>query len=520
MKDILQLFDLYYYSINPYSFVPLMVACVAILIFYFLFCLDKYSDLNRSLGTVALSCAIWLTGISLMLNASLYRVAFFWSHIMYLGIVLTPVTLFHLSSVIAQRQTRQRIVVIILFGLALLTFLGETYFFQGMQMLSFGPYPLVGSLGGQSFIDRGGGIFYFIVLCYLLSFINFISTLLKSPDPAAKSKIRFFMAAFLAFLLSYSDLLISYVSVNNIIFDALAMTSIVILGFMIGTLFFVFRQEILAAKEHAVKLQSELEKKTLEISNIVGELRATQLKLLETGKVSAVASLSAGILHQISQPITAIHGFVKFIKKEMKPEETFYRPICLMEEQSQYLKEMLEDLMELIRHREIKKESINVNSCINRAMNLLTDELRIRRVNWDLFLDNKLPMVHADSVHLQQVFMNVVINAIQALSTLPRGSNRYLKITSEFNPYKNQVILSFQDTGPGLPPEDQKQVFEPFFSTKTKGAGIGLALCKDLIAEHRGTIEVVSTLGEGANFIIKLPSAAAVDPANLGVQKI
>lgn len=290
----------------------------------------------------------------------------------------------------------------------------------------------------------------------------------------------------------------------------LPLTTLALISFLVGLLSFRVHKRNKMLKGRIEKLEHEISQKAVEISQIIGELRATQLKLFETGKISAVASLSAGILHQISQPITAIHGFVKFIKKEMKKEEPFYKPICLMEEQSQYLKEMLEDLMELIRHREIRKENIDVNACIRRALNLLTDELRIRRVNWDLFLEDNLPLVYADNVHLQQIFMNVVINAIQALSLLPRGSVRYIKITSELNKNKNQIILSFQDTGPGLSPEDQKQIFEPFFSTKTTGAGIGLALCKDLIAEHEGTVDVISLPGQGATFMITLPCASMV----------
>ncbi len=284
--------------------------------------------------------------------------------------------------------------------------------------------------------------------------------------------------------------------------------------FLVAALGLVFALIHRAALKRNQELEHEIQQKSSEIFKVVGELRATQIKLFETGKVSALATLSAGILHQISQPITAIHGFVRFIKKEMKPEEPFYKPICLMEEQSQYLKEMLEDLMELIRHREIKKENISVNPCIQRAMNLLTDELRIQRVNWDLILGEDLPLIYADSVQLQQVFMNIVINAIQAMSLLPRGSPRYLKITSQHAKDQNEIVISFQDTGPGLDLEDQKQIFEPFFSTKTKGTGIGLALCKDLVAEHRGTITVTSRPGGGANFIIKLPCAEVLAAAN------
>ena len=156
------------------------------------------------------------------------------------------------------------------------------------------------------------------------------------------------MMIFFASVPAYNDLLSGYVNVFPFGY-------ISILGVLAATTAFAIREHIKTSEQRVHKLENEIAEKAVEISQIIGELRATQLKLFETGKISAVASLSAGILHQISQPITAIHGFVKFIKKEMNKEDPFYKPICLMEEQSQYLKEMLSDLMELIRHREIKK---------------------------------------------------------------------------------------------------------------------------------------------------------------------
>lgn len=257
-------------------------------------------------------------------------------------------------------------------------------------------------------------------------------------------------------------------------------------------------------KQHA----NELSVKEREVSLVVEELRDTQLKLFESGKISAVASLSAGILHQITQPITAITGFSKFLKKEMKPEDVFYRPVCLIDEQASYLKQMLGNLMELVRHREIKKENININDPIMRAMNLLKDELRIRRINWDLNLGEDVPAVFADSIHLQQIFMNIITNAIQVLGEMPPGAERYIEVSSRFDQPGQQVIVSIRDTGPGINLLDKMRIFEPFFSTKSKGAGIGLALCHDLVSEHGGTILVDSGPNEGTTFLVHLPAVS------------
>lgn len=253
-----------------------------------------------------------------------------------------------------------------------------------------------------------------------------------------------------------------------------------------------------------LRLRDDIQQKTKTLEATIKDLKAAQLKLLESGKTSALASLSAGILHQISQPITAIHGFIRFMKKEMKTDDVFYRPVMLMDEQSTYIRNMLENLMELVRHRKIQKDAVDVNAVLTKSMNLLGDELRIRRIGWDLYLDKELPEVLADPLHLQQVFMNLTVNAMEALSEQPAGETRTLEITTYWNRDINQTVISFKDNGPGIAPQAKERVFDPFFSTKEKGSGVGLALCHDLIIEHGGKMEVVSG-AQGTTFHIYLP---------------
>jgi signal transduction histidine kinase len=104
--------------------------------------------------------------------------------------------------------------------------------------------------------------------------------------------------------------------------------------------------------------------------------------------------------------------------------------------------------------------------------------------------------------------MNIVVNAIEALSDVAKGVLRQLNVSSRYDRQSDRVIVSFQDSGPGISEEEKGHVFEPFYSTKNSGTGIGLALCYDLVAEHGGSIDVESTKA-GATFIIKLPCGAA-----------
>jgi signal transduction histidine kinase len=195
------------------------------------------------------------------------------------------------------------------------------------------------------------------------------------------------------------------------------------------------------------------------------------------------------------------------MKKEMKPEDVFYKPVMIMDEQSTYIRNMLENLMELVRHRKIQKDAVYVNAILAKAMNLLSDELRIRRIGWDVEMDKDLPAVFADGLHLQQVFMNLAVNAMEALSDQPPGKPRTLEILTLWDRSAAQAHISFKDNGPGIDRDARAKIFEPFFSTKEKGSGIGLALCHDLISEHGGTIEVDSG-SEGSSFMIKLPCLA------------
>jgi len=253
-----------------------------------------------------------------------------------------------------------------------------------------------------------------------------------------------------------------------------------------------------------IRLKGALKEKNSQLEDAVMKLKAAQVKLMDSSKKGALAALSAGLLHQISQPITAIHGFVRFMKKEMDINSPFYKPVCVMDEQSFYIKNMLANLMELIRHQKTQKTQTNINTVIHKSMNLLLDELRIRRIGWDLQLDDCVPFIFGDALHLQQVFMNLVVNAMEALSEMPHGAPRALLVSSKYDMENHQAVIIFKDNGPGIANEYQANIFDPFFSTKPQGSGIGLALCHDLIHEHGGSINVESN-HDGTIFTVKLP---------------
>ncbi len=484
-----------------------MVAVLFLAMGIFNLRLDKKASFIRPLLYLCANVCLWLLACAFAFNAKAQDVLLFWIKVQFAGFSILPAALLHLASVYARRYDKKRTLIFTAYALqsAFACFIFVQMSFAGLQQYFWGFSFSAGFLPNVFLLST----LFFIAAGIMLLRQHYRSL---TVGDLTKKRTKYLIVAFCFAAFSIVDVFPGY-GIAIYPLGYLAM-----LCFVISFTYAVVRYHNLVIANHAKELEIKIEEKTKEVSRVLEELRTMQLKLIETGKISALASLSAGILHQISQPITAIHGFVKFMKKEMKDTEPFYKAIVIMEEQSTYLKDMLEDLMELIRHREIKKENVDINPCIKRAVNLLTDELRIRRINWDTVLAENLPAVYADCVHLQQIFMNIIVNAMEALSALPKGSTRYIKITSAHDNVKNQITVSFEDTGPGINKETQAQIFEPFFSTKAKGAGIGLALCKDLIAEHGGVIDIHSEENKGTTFIVRLPASKNI-LENLTVQK-
>ena len=334
---------------------------------------------------------------------------------------------------------------------------------------------------------------------HYLNFIRFPQR--REVDRPYRRKLEFTMAAFILTVLS------NFTALNNYGVSIYPL-GLIMLFLAMGTMGYAL------VKYHNVTFLSRLREIGGEVAQEKGKVQKARLKLADMGKASIFASLSAGILHQMCQPITAVHGLAKFMHNSMKKDNPYFKSVDLIVEQSSYMKEMLNDLMDLVRHKEVKRENININICVERALRLLKDEFRIKRINWDFSPGEDLPDVFADSIHLQETFMNIAVNAIETLGTLPRGEKRYFKIATAYEPLERRVSACLENTGPALSEEQKEHIFEPFFTNRSTGAGIGLALCKDLITEHGGDVFVenvkdAGVAGEdlGVRFCVKLPVA-------------
>ncbi len=234
----------------------------------------------------------------------------------------------------------------------------------------------------------------------------------------------------------------------------------------------------------------------------VTEERLMQERLLQSEKMVSVGQLVSGVAHELNNPLTGIMGFAQLLmardldEKTGADVETIYR-------EAERAAKIVQNLLSFARRKRTEKEPANLNSLLERVLELRNYDLQVKSIDLELQLDPKLPETMVDANQIQQVFLNLIINAEQAiLAEKERGT---LKVRTKGE--KGNIRVSFEDDGPGMEEGTLRRVFDPFFTTKEvgEGTGLGLTICYGIIDEHNGRIWAESQPGRGTTFIIELP---------------
>lgn len=261
-------------------------------------------------------------------------------------------------------------------------------------------------------------------------------------------------------------------------------------------------------KEELMRLSETLEQKVQEKTK---ELKETQAQMIQTAKMAAVGQLSAGVAHEINNPLGGILGYAQFILEKLeKPEftmddfKTCRKYLEYIEKESQRCKRIVEDLLTFSRKSSEKFESVDVKSTMETILSILRHLLELQNIKITIEYAPQLPQVFGNTNQLQQVFTNIIINAQQAM---PTGGELIISAQVVEKDKKKNLAISFQDTGRGIPKESLERIFEPFFTTKQemKSLGLGLSICYQIIQEHNGEILVESEVGKGTKFTVILP---------------
>ncbi len=230
----------------------------------------------------------------------------------------------------------------------------------------------------------------------------------------------------------------------------------------------------------------------------VNLLKQVQEQLIQAERLSAIGEMTAKVAHEIRNPLVTIGGFARSVLKSLPPESTQARKCEIIVGETLRLEEILGSLLDYSRQAELKLEPCRLEEIIGQACSLLRSELRKNRVRVDRDIQKELPELSLDVHKIEQVLINLLKNAMEAM---PDGG--VIKLSAQQQ--GRFVSLNVQDTGEGMSPDIVKNVFNPFFTTRSEGFGLGLAISRTYVYDHGGNISVDSQPGRGTSFNILLP---------------
>ena len=232
-----------------------------------------------------------------------------------------------------------------------------------------------------------------------------------------------------------------------------------------------------------------------------GEKRL-QEKVYLHSRLASIGELAAGVAHELNNPLTGIIGFSQRLLRK-STDQTINRDLERIYNEAQRAVRVVQNLLAFARRHDLKKQFSDVNEILARALELRAYELRTSNIDLGVELAPDLPKTIADFGEIQEVFLNIIMNAEQAMTEANHGG----KLSVNTQRVKKYIKIRFTDDGPGIPAEKLGKVFDPFFTTRggRGGTGLGLSVCHSIVAEHGGRIYAESKPGKGTTFIVELP---------------
>ncbi|MBI5361266.1 MAG: HAMP domain-containing protein [Planctomycetes bacterium] len=254
------------------------------------------------------------------------------------------------------------------------------------------------------------------------------------------------------------------------------------------------------------RMSKSLEEQREKIIALGNEQSQLQAQMFQQEKMSVIGQLSATIAHELNTPLNTILLQAQLLKEELEEKspkgENGPGDIKMLETEIARCKLIVQNLLDFSRQPFNEKEPADMELLLEKTLQIMKNEFALRKIIVSRVIVNKLPEISANVNHLQQVFLNLLNNAMDAM---PDGGN--ITITSGYIEDDNAIQIAIKDTGTGITKEDLKRIFDYFFTTKEpgKGTGLGLPICKQIVNDHGGTIDVQSEPDKGSIFIIKLP---------------
>ena len=232
----------------------------------------------------------------------------------------------------------------------------------------------------------------------------------------------------------------------------------------------------------------------------VTQLKDLESEMRENERLAAVGRMAAGVAHEVRNPLSSIKGLALLLKDKFSKESREYETTGLLVQEVERMNRTISELLSFSRPAVLDLQPVNVAELLTESLQLVSADTASEQVRTSLHCEPDLPRIHADRDRLSQVFINILLNGLQAME---QGGN--LEIIARKSSSGKRIELQFNDTGKGIKPEHLGQVFFPYFTTKSGGTGIGLAISQKIIFDHGGTIRLESVPGKGTTVFVELP---------------
>jgi len=262
------------------------------------------------------------------------------------------------------------------------------------------------------------------------------------------------------------------------------------------------REAVAENSQFTQKLESKVAERTQ-------QLKAAHQKLLQSDRLASLGQLAASVAHEINNPVSGVLNLSMLMQRMLKDDgvppnrlDEFRKYLGQVTSETSRVGRIVSDLLAFSRRSKPHRAPADLNQIVRTTLSLVQHKLKLSNVEVESRLADNLPPVPCDPSQIQQVVLNMTLNAAEAAQ--PKGGGRVTVSTEACDPV---VLLTISDNGEGIPPENLAKIFDPFFTTKPegKGVGLGLAVSFGIIQAHGGDIEVQSTVGKGTTFSISLP---------------
>ena len=232
--------------------------------------------------------------------------------------------------------------------------------------------------------------------------------------------------------------------------------------------------------------------------------RALEQQLIASGRLVSLGEITASMAHEFNNPLGVIMGFVEDLLEEADPSSPQYQALRIIDEETKRCEKIIQDLMQFARPGDAQRRQTYVHAVIDTTLHMMESRLYKQKVTLARRIQPDLPPIIADPQQLEQVLINLYLNAVDAM---PDGGT--LTVGAEQGSDKQTTVITVTDTGRGMTADEAHRIFQPFYTANKKtGLGLGLAICERIIKNHGGQIEVQSEPGKGTAFKITLPLTA------------